>query len=309
MEISKKLKQRFCKDCNIPINLFDEPYFLERIQLFDLLYDTVPKYELFLKSALSYSNEQEYFEDYNSVKDRAINWVKSSPAYESFNKEDMNKFSITQEFKKLPSSAIYHPGNNNHKFVSVDMRKANFTALRNYNPDIFYGKETWEDFLRLFTVNQHIINSKYIRQVILGNCNPSRHISYEKFLMYKEVEKLPLKDERLSIDRIVMFSNDEVVYDVTDLSDDEVAEIIKNLGDSGTLKYSSFTLADLNGFAYAKIDPIGRIELKCAENEFLPMLIRKLLCEEPHESDLYFPFKGEIARFEKVPDKLNTITL
>lgn len=27
MEISNRTKERFCKDCNIPIRLFQEPYF------------------------------------------------------------------------------------------------------------------------------------------------------------------------------------------------------------------------------------------------------------------------------------------
>lgn len=35
MEISNRAKERFCKDCNIPIRLFQEPYFLDRIKLFD----------------------------------------------------------------------------------------------------------------------------------------------------------------------------------------------------------------------------------------------------------------------------------
>ena len=35
MEITKNLKERFCKDCNIPIKIFDEPYFTERLELYD----------------------------------------------------------------------------------------------------------------------------------------------------------------------------------------------------------------------------------------------------------------------------------
>ena len=31
------LKKRFCKDCNLPINLFDEPYFMQRLKTLDTL--------------------------------------------------------------------------------------------------------------------------------------------------------------------------------------------------------------------------------------------------------------------------------
>ena len=44
MEISNRAKERFCKDCNIPIRLFQEPYFLDRIKLFDKFYGTVDKW-------------------------------------------------------------------------------------------------------------------------------------------------------------------------------------------------------------------------------------------------------------------------
>ena len=49
MEISTSLKKRFCSDCNIPIRIFQEPYFTERLKLYDKLYGTLEKWELFLK--------------------------------------------------------------------------------------------------------------------------------------------------------------------------------------------------------------------------------------------------------------------
>ena len=41
-----KLRQRFCKDCDIPVNIFDEPYFSDRLKLFDFLYNSVSKWDL-----------------------------------------------------------------------------------------------------------------------------------------------------------------------------------------------------------------------------------------------------------------------
>ncbi|MDE7367891.1 MAG: hypothetical protein K2N24_11100 [Lachnospiraceae bacterium] len=32
MNMTTKLKERFCKDCNIPLRLFQEPYFTERLR-------------------------------------------------------------------------------------------------------------------------------------------------------------------------------------------------------------------------------------------------------------------------------------
>ena len=38
---SKQAKERFCKDCNLPISLYQEPYFQERLALYDPLYHCI----------------------------------------------------------------------------------------------------------------------------------------------------------------------------------------------------------------------------------------------------------------------------
>ena len=176
MEVSNRAKERFCKDCNIPIRLFQEPYFSDRIKLFDKFYGTVEKWNRFVAELQKYNCEQDYFEEYNRVKDAAINSIKESESYQRFNSEDMNKFAITH--KDLPTKDIFKPTNNEKIFISIDMRKANFSSLHSYDKGIFCNADTWEQFISRFTDNEHIVNSKYIRQVILGNCNPKRHISY-----------------------------------------------------------------------------------------------------------------------------------
>ena len=303
MEISKHLKQRFCKECGIPIALFDEPFFSERIGLFDPFYDTVKKYDNFVKNLAVYSNEQEYFEEYNRVKEDAINCIKSSAGYLKFNNEDMNLFKIPDQYKGITSKAIYHPDNVGKSFISVDMKKANFTVLKTYDSSIFEA-DTWEEFLGRFTENRHIIESKYIRQVILGNCNPSRHITYMKYIMCKEIDEIEKRNHLLSKDRIVQISSDEIVYNVSDMSFEEVSEIVSSISYSDILDYSGFKLLDVAGYAYIKQFVNGKRKIKCAETEFLPIIIRKLSGCDVHDTDLYFLFKGEIAHFKDVPERL-----
>lgn len=49
MDISEELKERFCRDCCIPINIYSEPIFASRIQLYDRFYNTIERYNIFLK--------------------------------------------------------------------------------------------------------------------------------------------------------------------------------------------------------------------------------------------------------------------
>lgn len=307
MEVSNRAKERFCKDCNIPIRLFQEPYFLDRIELFDKFYGTVEKWNRFVAELQKYNCEQDYFEEYNCVKDAAINSIKEFESYQRFNSEDMNKFAITH--KDLPNKDIFKPTNNEKIFISIDMRKANFSSLHSYDKGMFGNADTWEQFISRFTDNEHIINSKYIRQVILGNCNPKRHITYEKYLMD---QTLSLLYDIIGEERIVFFSNDEIVYDTT-ASNLHMLSLVRNCVEERLSTKSNipfrvelFSLHKINGTdGYCKkiYKENGEydIEFKCLDNYMIPFVLRHFLGEEITESDKIFYHEGLLAKFIDEP--------
>ena len=307
MDVSVRAKERFCKDCNIPIRLFQEPYFTDRLKLFDKFYGTLEKWNIFLEGLQKYHCEQDYFEEYNRVKDAAILSIKESEAYQKFNEEDMNKYRVTYE--NLPNKDIFKPSNDGKLFISIDMRKANFSSLYHNDNSMFSGAKTWEEFISKFTENKHIINSKYIRQVILGNCNPKRHITYEKYLM-NEVLDVLIKEVGYWFDEIVFFSNDEIVIDM-----DNYADCIRNRNITKSkleeyfdfpLNVELFYLHKINGTdGYYKeiVNDINErsFEFKCLDNYMLPFVIRNFLGEEITDSDKVFYHEGLLAKFIEVP--------
>ena len=307
MDVSVRAKERFCKDCNIPIRLFQEPYFTDRLKLFNKFYGTLEKWNIFLDELQKYHCEQDYFEEYNRVKDAAILSIKESEAYKRFNEEDMNKYRVTH--KNLPNKDIFKPSNDGKLFISIDMRKANFSSLYHYDNSMFSGAKTWEEFISKFTENKHIINSKYIRQVILGNCNPKRHITYEKHLM-NEVLDVLIKEVGYWFDEIVFFSNDEIVIDM-----DNYADCIRNRNITKSkleeyfdfpLNVELFYLHKINGTdGYYKeiVKDINErsFEFKCLDNYMLPFVIRSFLGEEITDSDKVFYHEGLLAKFIEVP--------
>lgn len=307
MEVSTRAKERFCKDCNIPIRIFQEPYFTNRLTLYDKFYGTLEKWNIFLSELAKYHCEQDYFEEYNRVKDAAILDIKSTEAYQKFNEEDMNKYAVTH--KNLPNKDIFKPSNDKKCFISIDMRKANFSSLHHYNKDIFSGADSWEDFISKYTDNQHIINSKYIRQVILGNCNPKRHITYEKFLMDGALTYLT--EVFVSMDRVVFFSNDEIVLDVSDMDKNKQERIVFAISNGMkdmpvSLKTELFVLHKIVGTDGYYKEIVGEngnveIEFKCLGNFALPFVIRKFLGEDVTESDRVFYHEGLLAKFIETP--------
>lgn len=307
MEVSARAKERFCKDCNIPIRLFQEPYFTDRLKLFDKFYGTLEKWNIFIDELQRYNCEQDYFEEYNRVKDAAILSIKNSEAYQKFNEEDMNKYRITYE--NLPNKDIFKPSNDGKLFISIDMRKANFSSLYHYDNSMFADTKTWEEFISNFTENKHIINSKYIRQVILGNCNPKRHITYEKYLM-NEVLDVLIKEIGYWFDEIVFFSNDEIVIDMGNYAD---CIRNRNITKSKLEEYFDFPLNvelfylhkinGTDGYYKEIVKDINErsFEFKCLDNYMLPFVIRNFLGEEITDSDKVFYHEGLLAKFIEVP--------
>ena len=306
--MSAKLKQRFCTDCNLPINIFQEPYFIDRLWLYNKYYNTCNKWYIFAENLANYKCEQDYFEDYNRVKDEAINFIKSTEAYQSFCEEDMNQYEIVH--KGLPSKDIFHQTNDGKTFISIDMRKANFSTLYYYDPKIFDYAETWEEFISKFTDNQHIINSKYIRQVILGNCNPRRQITYEKYLMDVVLNGFLLR-ECFTLDKVVFFSNDEIIIDISDLDNENGCLMVSDIKDNLKhmllpLKVEHFKLHKIEGTqGYCKeiFKENGETEIKfkCVDSLYMPFIIRKFLGQEVQENDKVFYHNGLLAKFIEVP--------
>lgn len=304
MTISNKLKERFVRDYKIPIRLYTEPYFTDRIALYDKQFSTLTKWMEFLNMLGNYDNEEEYFSVYNKVKDDAINFIKSTDAYNEFNSIDMNQFAVTH--KNLPGKDIYHADNIGKDFISIDMKKANFSSMRYYNPKIFDNANTWEEFLSKFTDNQHIINSKYIREVILGNCNPKRHITYEKYLMDCFLTKLI--QSGLPLNSIIFFSNDEIIIDISKyhLSDKVMVNINALLSISPVpFKKEKFYLkgikrTDTNEIiGYIRCIDDGTVDFKCLNNITYPFVLRKINNECIIESDVIFEYEGILSKFIK----------
>ena len=308
MEVSEKLKERFCKDCNIPLKFFKEPYFTDRLQLYDSYYNTLDKWNIFVRELEKYKCEQDYLEEYNRVKNAAINDIKISDGYKRFNEEDMNKYTV--KYKDLPGKDIFKTSNNGKLFISIDMRKANFSALKFYDKSIFSNADTWEEFVGRYTENKHIVNSKYIRQVILGNCNPKRQVTYEKYLMGLVLEVL-IDELGYSASDIAFFSNDEIVIDVRKYEDcirkrELIEWQIKGYFNT-PFRIELFYLRKItgtNGYYKEIVKNIieREYEFKCLNNYTLPFVLRKFNEEEITENDKVFYHEGLLSKFIEIPE-------
>lgn len=307
MKITPNLNERFCKDMNIPIKLFEAPYFESRLRLYDTVFGTLAKYDLFLETLGKFHSEQSYFEAYNKLKDDVISYLQSNEEMKDFASEDFNAYSIKNI--GFCSKDIFKQTFDGKYFLSIDMNKANFTALKKYNPAIVGGKATYEEFVGMFTEHEYFKSSKYIRQVVFGNNNPKRQVTYEKYLMDGVLTQLL---EFTPKEAVVFYSNDEIVLNLSYLSSEEeknklsdkVQFILDAKENEGiNLRQEVFLLRHIpnsDGYIRRFINKPG-YDLKCIDSIMMPFVLRAYAGEQVMEEDMIFKHDGKLAKLIEVP--------
>lgn len=215
MKKNIELIKRFVKDNDLPIPIIGNgDYFDYFINLYEKDYKSLTKYRnLEFLIEKDFEGKPEYFlGKYYEIRDNIIKTVENSEAYQKFNTMDMSYFAI-QNKKNITSNNIYNETNVGKLFVSFDLKKANFQALKYVNPEIVMNADTYEDFIHNFTKIDCIINSKHIRQIVFGKMNPKRHITVEKYIIDKIYEELV---SVYKMENCVSMSNDELVFYIGD---------------------------------------------------------------------------------------------
>ena len=213
MTSKERINQRFAKDFNLPINIFRDDMF----EYYHGLYCFWPEEEW---EALNKEINEEYggnmdlwLEHYAKTRDKIICTLEASTEYKNFNAKDMAEYAIPAEYKNLPDRNIYAEDCKGKTFISFDLKKANFQALK-YAGVI--AEDTYEDFIDKYDKSFYFKKSKYSRQVIFGKLNPRRTITVEHYMMSKVIEACNSYFEMMTEvnAKIVAFKSDEIIYEV-----------------------------------------------------------------------------------------------
>lgn len=212
-------RRRFVKDYNLPINVVDSPFF----EYYMETYDWFPKKE-YNELLADIDNRFQgnlnlWLEEYAEIRDDIITTLENLDAYKDFNSRDMKEWEVPKEMRSFPDMNIYNQSSVGKTFVSIDLKKANFQALRFVNPDIVLEAETYEEFIDKFIgyESEYFRTSKYTRQVIFGKLNPKRTITVEKFIMSKIYAFLMEDIMNITSEydaKLVAFKSDELIFEV-----------------------------------------------------------------------------------------------
>jgi hypothetical protein len=310
MNISNNLKQRFVKDTGLPIKVFNSPYFESRLNLFESQFGAKTKFSEFVHMlSENFESEAEFFNEQDRVKQAALDYLSANSAMMYFSREeDMSRFTIKNT--GYPNSGVFKDCHVGKYLLSIDMKKANFTALRHYNASIFDDAETYEDFIGKFTNSEYIKQSKYIRQVIFGQINPKRQQTYERYLMDIILASL-LIHTPIERNQVLYFGSDEIVIDVSQFVydgklDKKFSEAVKSVVDKAcydgiNVRSEYYQLGKIEGTkGYFKLfvfeTAAKGVEFKGLDSIEFPFATRSLLGLIPHESDYIFIHEGKLAK-------------
>lgn len=231
-QLINTLRKRFVDDYKLPIDLFYDDelfyYFLSLYEnefkartLWDSLINTIDKNFC--------GNPQLFLNEYYRVREEMISSILNNEHFLEFNnsKNDLSKYNLPDESRQYTTKNIYNCENDGKIFLSIDLNKANYSALLYHNPQILGLNERipYENWVKKFTNLDYIINSKYIRQVVFGKLNPARQIKVEKFMIWNILKEFKEFFDANNINyNVSSFSTDEVVFEIDNNS--ETIEII-----------------------------------------------------------------------------------
>lgn len=311
METSSELKQlraRFVSDMNLPIQVLQDPYFEERLELLEDEYGAKTSYDelMTLIDERFEGSPTKFLEYYHQVRDNIITTVTNSEAYKDFISN--NKF-LKNIQPICANRNLYTNEQDGCMFVSYDMKKANFQTLRYANPAIVYDADTYEKFIGKFTDLDYIKKSKYTRQVIFGKMNPKRTMTLEKWItneFAKTLNDLSVMKYceffSLNADEIILkFKGTEEEFEKVEVVPSIIYEGIEYKGGKFKLHSRQFKLATSSSIltVYEKEDYLNahRRILKGVPATYMPQVYKLLGGKEIVENDAVFYYEHELCRF------------
>lgn len=322
---SKEFYYRLAKDFDLPFNIFDRKMIDYYKKNFSEIWPT-DKEALLHNSLVNYNVEMNKFNEYlNAWTDGILKDIENSDEYKAFNESDMSRFYTPDIFDnngvKVGNRQVYTKENVGNVFMSIDLKKANFQALKFVG---VIGKEykTYEQFIERKTGNLYLPQSKHKRQVLFGKLNPKRIITVEKFMMYILYKNVKIRLEENGWGHLInlySINSDELIFkyeydseQVSKMMVEKISDIINQISISFEIgfdvKIEHFRLDKLdivteNGAevpAYVKHNVLnGKETLKKVPGMYFPQVYKLWKGKKITKKDRMFYYEGQVCYFNK----------
>lgn len=301
MIISENIKNHFVKNFSLPLQVVTDTYFEYFINLYDQVFQTKQKLEFLIDCLLKRNNNEEtLIHDYYKLKDNIIEDIQNTEVYKLFIGESLDW--VTENNNNIPKMEMFTQQNVNKNFISIDLKNANFHSLLYFankvkkSHHIFKNEKTYSSYLKTFTRENYFLDSKHLRQVIFGNCNPKRQQTIQKHIMN---QLLNLLVTIIPKERFTTVSSDEIV--ISKEHDDDkkkCLDILKGHLPDTWIRVSEFTLRQIeNKPYYVKTYPSGDIEFKSVPAHYFAQVYKRYFEMPIMPVDKTFVFEKQLSVF------------
>jgi hypothetical protein len=185
-------------------------------------------------------------------------------------------------------------------FISIDLKSANFTTIKNFDGDIFNEKNSWHDYMAHEGVDEFVASSKHFREVFFGEINMCKKThkmyiySLDKALTYIK-QKYNYKDED-----IVCISGDEIVLKY---NEHYPAELLNTYPNEYNIEVFALN-KPLDTHPYYIKHMIENSKgqgnvIKCVPKNYICQFIKYIEKKDITSNDLKFTSEKMIATYEK----------
>ena len=303
----KQLRKKFTQDLNLPIQIIHSPYFENRIALLEDEFKAQSKYNalLLLINEHFEGNINKFLEYRHNVINDILSHIENCEAYKKF----INDKSVLVDYTPIIGSReLYTMQESGNFFVSYDMIKANFQVLKNIDPSIVNGCDTYEDFIDGFTHIDYFKNAKQLRQETLGKLNSKRTAAIEKRVSNAFAEELHHKMWTHGFD-LFSIKTDEIIFKFKG-NEEKFKEIMVHDEEFGGYKFrvNKFKLTQqefkrhtsesrISAFIKESYLNGNKRTIHCVSDVYYPQVYKLLNDMEIEESDLVFYFDHELSKF------------
>lgn len=304
----KQFRGRFVDDNQLPMTVVEDPYFDERIKMLEGEFHAQLKYLSLMETVRDNfgGNMQKFLEHRHSVKDQILSHILNSEGYKAM----LADKSPLEDCKfVVGANELYTEQQDGGLFLSFDMIKANFQALRYVDPSIVFDCDTWEEFVARFSDVEYLASAKQVRQEVLGKLNGKRLAAIEKYHSNEFAKKLRecygdwLTPFSIKTDEIILkFNGSEKEFERLNVQNEEFNgfkfRVNKFKLNMRTFK-RAFSDRRINIFEKEDFLDGHRRNLKCVPATYYPQVYKLLNGMEISDSDLVFTSDHELCKYMK----------
>lgn len=293
---SIEVRKKFVEEFEIPIDVFEDPYFSQRLIILDQLYSCRKLWDMFIKEIADFKSFDDYLSFYEA---EAAAWKNYFREAESYITNDLVKNYFENDMIALPDDEYDLTSQDNGKmFIRFTFKDNGYAMMHKILPEKFVC-ETWAGMLDDGYHPEHLKYSKeFMKKSFFGFRFRGFQMRYIIFGMIRE------RMNRLTASRFRYQTMDELVFQITGLiADSNIQKVLNDIPnqfgqvvDFDIMQVQAIGHKAEYGFLTESV-PFNNVEIIRCDNKYITQIVLYMKMGGISTDDLIFNADGHLAKF------------